>query len=185
MAKQNLKEKYRLNDRQYMFVKEYVVDFNGTRAAKAAGYSKRTAESMASSLLRNPKVQKAIQAEIEKKAKRTEITADRVLKELAKIAFSDISDIYEEVELIDPETQERVKALKMKPLSQIDGALIKEIVTEGKQVKSIRLWSKERALEKLGQHLGLFDNALNEKVPVEVIFNIPRPPKTERKEENE
>jgi hypothetical protein len=59
--------------RTEIFVREYLIDFNGTRAAIAAGYSERGAEVAASRLLRNPKAQKLIEKLTAERAKRLDI----------------------------------------------------------------------------------------------------------------
>ncbi len=84
-----------LSDRQGNFVDEYLIDFNGTRAAIAAGYSKETAESQASRLLRNDKVKEAVAKGREAKSIRNRITADEVMQEIARIAFADLRDVTE------------------------------------------------------------------------------------------
>jgi phage terminase small subunit len=68
-----------MNARQSLFVKEYLVDLNATRAAIAAGYSERTAESQASRLLRNVNVKQEVDKRMEKRAEKLEITAEYVL----------------------------------------------------------------------------------------------------------
>lgn len=76
-----------MTPRQEAFVREYLIDLNATQAAIRAGYSPKGAEVLASNLLRNPKVADAIKEAQSKRAERTEITADRVLQEYARIAF--------------------------------------------------------------------------------------------------
>ena len=76
-----------LTARQARFVNEYLIDLNGTQAVIRAGYRTRSPEVHASRLLTRPLVAKAITAAQAARAKRTEITADRVIHELARIAF--------------------------------------------------------------------------------------------------
>lgn len=66
------------------FVDEYVIDRNGKQAAIRAGYSEKTAEQQASRLLRNVKVQEAIEAKLKRISMKTELTAEWVLKEFAE-----------------------------------------------------------------------------------------------------
>lgn len=82
-----------LTAKQAMFVREYVVDLNGTQAAIRAGYSKETAAEQATRLLRNVKVRAAINAALEERTKRVEIDADWVLKRLVDEASADIADL--------------------------------------------------------------------------------------------
>lgn len=82
-----------LSRMQKLFVKEYLVDLNATQAAIRAGYSAKTAEQQASRLLTNVKVQVEIDEAINKRSKRTEITADMVLQRWWDIATADPNDI--------------------------------------------------------------------------------------------
>lgn len=69
-----------LTPKQQAFVNEYLVDLNATQAATRAGYSARTASVIGHENLTKPEVQAAIQAAMQKRAERTEITADYVLR---------------------------------------------------------------------------------------------------------
>jgi phage terminase small subunit len=70
-------------------VREYLLDLNGTRAAVAAGYSSKTASVVASRMLRKVKVQALLKQRMEERQQRLDLSADRVLQEIAKIAFFD------------------------------------------------------------------------------------------------
>lgn len=74
------------------FVDEYLVDLNATQAAIRAGYSPKTAYSMGQRLLKDVEVQAAIQEARARREKRTEITQDRVVQEIADNAFRQASD---------------------------------------------------------------------------------------------
>ena len=67
-----------------MFIAEYIIDFNAARAARAAGYSNKNgiARIKGHQLLKESIVQEAINKEMEKRAKRTKITQDKVLYDL-------------------------------------------------------------------------------------------------------
>ena len=84
-----------LSPKQAAFVAEYLIDLNATRAAIRAGYSERTAGWTGCRLLRNAAVREAVEREQARRAERTGITADRVLAELANIAFADPRDLME------------------------------------------------------------------------------------------
>ena len=152
-----------LNEKQKRFAKEYVKDFNGKQAAIRAGYSEVSSSSTASELLTYPKVQAAIQKEIQKRNKRIEVTQDRVVEELAKIGFSDIKDVVE----WDGDST------RIKDSSEVDGTIIAEITDietfiksipggkgkEPKQMlnrtKKVKLHDKMKALELLARHMGM------------------------------
>lgn len=79
----------KLTPKQKRFAAEYAVDHHATKAAIRAGYSERSAHAAASRLLKNPNVQSVISTEEAKHAKRSQMSADQVLAELAKIASSE------------------------------------------------------------------------------------------------
>ena len=81
-----------LTAKQQRFVEEYLIDLNATQAAIRAGYSEKTAYSIGEENLRKPEISFEIQKAMDRRSKRTEITADRVLQEYAKIGFSNITD---------------------------------------------------------------------------------------------
>ena len=74
-----------LEEKQKMFCKEYLVDFNGTQAAIMAGYSKKTANEQASRLLTKVNVQAYLKKLIEKRNERTKITQDDVVADIIKV----------------------------------------------------------------------------------------------------
>ena len=81
-------------DKQQQFAKQYIIDFDATQAVLRAGYkckSRESAAAMGSRLLRNVKVQKMVSDNIQDRIRRTHITQDRVVLELAAIAFSDMT----------------------------------------------------------------------------------------------
>jgi phage terminase small subunit len=83
-----------LTPKQERFVEEYLIDLNATQAAIRAGYSQRTARSIGEENLRKPEISEAIQAAKAERSERTHITQDRVLQELARVAFFDIRKLY-------------------------------------------------------------------------------------------
>jgi phage terminase small subunit len=136
----------KLTPRQDAFVREYLVDLNGKQAAIRAGYSERSAESTASALLRVPKVAQAVAEAQNARSRRTEVSADRVLQELARVAFADLSKAFDsEGNLRKPhELPDDVRTA----LQGIDYA------KSGDRIA--RFSEKTRALELVGKHLGMF-----------------------------
>ena len=92
-----------LNTKQKRFCQEILVDGNATQAAIRAGYSKRSAYSTGHDNLQKPKIQKYISRLKAARKLRTQVTADRVLEGLAKIAFAEKSK----------KTGDKLKALGM------------------------------------------------------------------------
>jgi hypothetical protein len=75
-----------MTQRQRRFVDEYLLDLNATQAAIRAGYSARTAEQQGPRLLGNVEIAGAIQAALEARSERVQITADDVLRGLHREA---------------------------------------------------------------------------------------------------
>lgn len=140
-----------LTEKQKKFVEEYLIDLNATRAYRVAYPSVKKEETAAvngSKLLRNTKVAAYIQERMEKRQKRTEITQDRVLEELAAIAFARATDFAEVKDgfVIIKDTA----GLSEQQIKAIAG------IKEGKFGIELKLNDKEKALELLGRHLGMF-----------------------------
>lgn len=87
MPKRDPQAPRRLPPHQRRFVDEYLVDLNATQAAIRAGYSEHTAGSQGQRLLKNVEIQAAITRRSLDRARRTEVTADSVLKKVAEMAF--------------------------------------------------------------------------------------------------
>lgn len=148
----------RLSEKQMRFIEEYLVDMNATRAATAAGYKSSYPNVVGHDLLRHPVVGKRIEEAIKARAYSMGITANRVLEELAKLAFGDIRDIFDEDgKLINPKNlpgkvAARVASIKVNTSTIYDkeGNAVVEYVVELKQ------HDKLVALDKLARHLGLY-----------------------------
>ena len=136
------------------FVEEYLIDFNGRQAAIRAGYSVKSATCIASQLLRRPEVAEKIAKGIAERRKHAIITADRVLKEYARIAFADVR----RVSRFGPEG---VKLRLDSSLTDDDAAAIAEVSQTGTgRSTRIKLHDKRRALDSIARHLGLFQQQL-------------------------
>lgn len=146
-----------LTEKQKAFCEEYIIDFNGTQAAIRAGYSKKTASVTAAENLVKPNIQAYIQQLTAKRSKRTEITADNVLKEIARLAFSDIRETFsEQGNLINPKNMGDDMAAAVQ---SVDIVTTYEKDENGDsvpiQTRKIKLADKTRNLELLAKHLGL------------------------------
>jgi len=153
-----------LTAKQAMFVKEYLVDLNATRAAIAAGYSEKSAEVTGSRMLTNAKVRAEIDKQIGDRKRRLSISADAVLQELARIAFANMMDYMT--------IQDGDAYVDLSKVTREQAAAIQEITSEtyidgyegkGEEKKPIvvkrtkfKLGDKRASLELLGKHLKLF-----------------------------
>lgn len=142
----------RITDKQKKFVDEYLIDLNATQAAIRAGYSPRTAQEQSARLLSNVMVSEAIEKAQAAQSRRTGITADRVIRELARIAFVNAPDV------IDPESATVHPSAERDDLAAIQSIKVKrsESETGSSEEHEVKLCDKLRALELLGKHLGMF-----------------------------
>ena len=104
----------------------------------------------ASRLLKNPRIAKRIQEIRNKTADRLSINAERVLQELASIAFAKMSDF------ATWNSAGEIELVASSELSPEDQAAIKEIVGDSARGRRIRLHDKGVALDKLAKYLGMF-----------------------------
>ncbi|HTZ79040.1 MAG TPA: terminase small subunit [Stellaceae bacterium] len=144
------KPRSHLLPRQRMFVEEYLVDLNPGEAAKRAGYKDRNPSNAANALLQRPLIVEAVRKAMDERARRTQIDADRVLREFARIAFADIRSFTE----WDANSGLKVKSLS--DLSEDETAAIAEVKDGPTGGKKIKLHDKRKALESIARHLGLF-----------------------------
>lgn len=169
-----------LTAKQKRFCDEYLIDLNATQAAIRAGYSEKTAYRTGADNLRKPQIEEYIAKRQKELSRSTEITQERVIKELALIAFSNNADYAHVVEK------------KMK--AEVDGALVDVLDEDGKPVMyrtvepvlteelteeqkralavikkgrdglEVKSCDKVKALELLGKHLGIFTDKIEANV---------------------
>ena len=140
-----------MTEKQKIFADEYLIDLNATRAYRKAYPSVKkdeTAAQAGSRMLRNVKVAEYIAERMQARQERTEITQDRVLEELAAIAFARATD-YAEVK-DDQVFITDTAGLSENQIKAIAG------IKQGKFGIEVKLNDKEKALELLGRHLGMF-----------------------------
>ena len=142
-----------LTPKQKIFVAEYLVDLNATQAAIRAGYSSRTAEWIGPQLLGKTHVAEEIRAAMAAREKRTEITQDRVLKELAKLGFSNMADYMMVGEDGKPMLDwARLTRDQAAAIVEVTVENVGELVTKTK----FKLADKRASLVDIGKHLGMF-----------------------------
>lgn len=155
-----------LTPKQRRFVDEYLIDLNATQAAIRAKYSAKTAASQGERLLRNVEIQRALAKRMKDREKRTEITQDRVLQELARVGFSDIRKVVRwgetMVRVADAEEGEDdlvpYHGLALIDSAQVDddtAAAIAE-VSQGREGLKVKFHDKKGALVEMARHLGMF-----------------------------
>lgn len=158
-------KKGKLTDKQWRFVEEYLIDLNATQAAIRAGYSVKTANEQGARLLANVSIQEAISKAMAERSKRTGVNQDRVVLELAKIAFVRMTDV------VDSNGRIRSDAAP-DDLSCIESIKYKESDNEygGSIEREVKIGSKLKALELLGKHLGMWNDKLDVNITQPVVI---------------
>ena len=169
-----------MTEKQKIFADEYLIDLNATRAYRTAYKSVKNdvvAATNGGRLLRNAQIQAYIAERMEERQKRTEITQDRVLNELAAIAFSNAADY--------------AKVVERQATAEVDGNIIPLVGEDGEPIlyRTVELeltdnlteeqqralgtikkgrdgleqkpCDKVKALELLGRHLGMWNDKLD------------------------
>ena len=167
--KHRSKKEKKLTPRQEAFVEEYLTDLNATqayiRSYSRKGYtpSIKVAEVGGLRNLANPIVKKGIQKARQKLIQRTQVDQERVITELARIAFMDPREFFNE----DGKLKD-VHKLPDDAAAALAGMDI-NINPLGEVTKKIKLTRKEKALELLAKHLGMFEEKLTLNFSSEVL----------------
>jgi len=155
------------NKKHERFCREYVIDHNGTQAAIRSEYSEKTADAQASRLLTNVKISDRIDELDDAKTDELEITQERILKEYAKLAFTNSDDLMlytDEYIISEQETEgspavyKKVSRAYLKPhddLTEDQKGVVQEI-RETQTGVAIKLYDKKSALDSLAKIKGMF-----------------------------
>lgn len=166
--------------RRELFCQEYVVDFNGTRSARDAGFGPKSARVKASQILTEVNIQKRIAELMANRVERTKITQDMVLQELAIVGFSDLKNhaqINEDGQVeFYPFKDVGIETRAIESMKQVDNP-------SGRSI-SMKLHGKVKPLELIGRHLGMFVDTHNINLTgdIQVITAVPRSKKKKEPE---
>lgn len=157
-------ESMALNHRQRRFAEEYIVDGNATRAAVRAGYAERSAHTTGGRLLKNDEVAALVRAGQERLAERTAISAERVMREYARMGFANMTavarwgpavpdgvEFHDSDGLAADDSAAVAQVASERSLHYKDGDLVGETVT-----LRVKLHDKKGALDAMAKRLGLF-----------------------------
>jgi phage terminase small subunit len=140
-----------MNFRQQAFVNAYIANGgNATDAAIKAGYSAKTARSIGQRLLTFVDIEQAVNKIREQATKKTEVTLERITAELAKVGFSDISQVLNL-------GSDEVKIRNLSELSEDAKAIISEVTETDNRFgvrRSVKLYNKLTALDMLIKMMG-------------------------------
>lgn len=146
------KAEKKLTPKQQRFVDEYLIDLNATQAAIRAGYSAKTAGQTGDENLKKPEIMEKIQAALQARQERTELTADEVINDLREVRDIALGR----------------KAVRVSVKSKDDDG---GVIFEEHEITQIDLQSANKSLELLGKHLSIFTEKVevSGSVDVEVL----------------
>lgn len=179
-----MEENIKLTPKERLFCEYYLVDLNGTQAAKKAGYSEISATEIASQNLRKLHIQKYIETRQKEIFLKLGISQERILQEYARIAFSDPRKLYKKdsntllnISELDDDTAAVVSSVETNELYDGVGDN-KEMIGYAKKIK---MWDKKGALDSLSKHFGMIvekidvtskGDKLNSQEVIEVTLNV-------------
>jgi len=165
------------NPKYERFCQEYIIDLNGAQAAVRAGYSEATARVKANQLLTIVDIHNRVLELKQARGERTQITADRIIQEIAYIAFARVDDFVNVVEVESEEPNEDGEPKKTKyklvEVNTTDGMQEDKVraissIKQGKDGIELKLHDKVKALELLGKHRGVFEADNKQKTDITV-----------------
>ena len=169
MHKANIQDMSKLTPRRAEFVRQYIKSLNAAGAARAAGYAPSSANTEGSRLLANADVQQAISEARAQLAEREQVTPERIVSELASIAFSDLGDYFR---LDGKNASIDFSNLPIGATKALESITVDEYV-EGRGDNAqnvrrirVRLHDKRAALVDLAKTLGMFSDGVNVQVNV-------------------
>ena len=149
--------------KQQRFCEEYLIDLNATRAAIRAGYSPKSAKTNGPRLLENAGIRARVEAMMARLSRRTGVSAERVVRELARVAFASM-----------PDGVDKRTATHRPDATEDDRAAIASVRVKNGDMfteREVRMCDKVRALELLGKHLGMFTDNVRVDGAVPVIID--------------
>lgn len=163
-----------MTNKQKRFCEEYLVDLNATQAAIRAGYSPAAAGAIGAENLKKPQIRARIDKDLAEQSKRTGVTADRIVRELARVAFANSQDVidYDDATVKNDAVRDdtaAVASVRVKTIPTKDGPGVE---------REVKMHDKLKALELLGRRLGLFTDNVNfsgEGV-VQIVDDVPDKP---------
>lgn len=160
----------KLTAKQKRFVEEYLIDLNATQAAIRAGYSPKTANEQGNRLLTNVSVRTRVDQAMAERSKRTGISQDRVIMELARLAFVNPHNV------INADDGSVRRDASEDDLACIQSVKVKTMDGEkgSSEEREVKLNDKIKALELLGKHLGMFKDKveIQGNVPIQIVDDI-------------
>lgn len=149
-----------LTPKQARFVAEYLIDFNATQAAIRAGYSQKTASSIGQENLNKPEIAAAVTVGQAKQHKHADLTRERVLDEMRRLAFSDVRHLFDAQGNLKP--LHTLTPDESAAIASVEVIIKNAAAGDGHTdtVHKIKVWDKTRTLEQLGKHFGILKESV-------------------------
>lgn len=151
-----MSDRQKLTPKERLFVQLYLISLNATKAAREAGYSAESARQIGSDLRAKAYISRAIEKAMEARTRRTKVTQDRVIRELERIAFSDMDDfatvVSGRLKIHDSSKRKEGCSRVIKKITQSES----DSKDGGSFSQGLELHDKMKALDLLGRHVGLF-----------------------------
>jgi len=163
----------KLTPKQQRFADEWLIDMNATAAAIRAGYSPRSADVTGARLLANARVRAYIDERMAEHSRRTGVTQERIIRELARIAFLDPT------QLVNMDTAELLDSAAEDDRAAITSVKVKTMSGETEMIeREVRFADKIKALELLGKRFGMWIDKQQVDVQgaVQIVDDVPRNP---------
>jgi len=153
----------KLTAKQERFVEEYLVDLNATQAAIRAGYSPDSANRIAAENMTKPVIRTRIDKAMAKLSRRTGVNQERVIRELARVAFVNAKDVVsmKDATVLEDASEDDTAAIASVKVKIVQGDF--ESVE-----REVKFADKLKALELLGKHFGMFTDKLEHSGVVEI-----------------
>lgn len=156
--------------RKTAFIEAYIANGeNGTEAAVAAGFSKKTAGQQASRLLKDVNIQQELASRRKVLANKFELRTEDVLRELARIVYADPRKVFDACGKMLPvhkwpdEVAAMISSVEVEELFDGNGEDRRQIG----HTKKIKIWDKNAAIEKAMKHLGQYEADNRQRNPLQ------------------
>ncbi|REK69330.1 terminase small subunit [Paenibacillus paeoniae] len=161
-----------LNAKQQKFADEYLIDLNATQAAIRAGYSVKTAKEQGARLLTNANIRGYVDARMAEHSRRTGVNQERIIRELARVAFLDPTKLVNmgDATVFEDASEDDTAAIASVKVKEVSGD-VDSIERE------VRFADKLKALELLGKRFGMWidkQQVHNVEGPVQIVDDVPK-----------
>lgn len=153
-----------MTDLQKHFCEQFIIDYNLTKAGERAGIQGDNIGIVAWKMYQLPEVKAYVSELRQDQTERTIVTADKVQAEIARLAFSDLRDYYNDRGLLkmphelSDDVAAALAGIEIDEMFDLKGNKIGD-------TKKVKLYDKLAALDKLARRLGMYEKDNSQKKP--------------------